>query len=366
MAKIHDMDSQITAEIVYRLIKPNETPKYLIGTNSFAKTAFHHLEKSNVTVKGFINPYTKQETFCHAPVIHSLSQVEKDAIVLICVVESIPTFVKKMMKDSDLCIVDYFSFIKYSGYPITIPYWETFYDSYQYRRDEYDAVYRMLADEESKKVFSDIMDFRLNYNLSAMSDYQTRIEEEYFEPFLHLKEEGEVFCDVGGFDGETSVEFIKRCPKYEMIHFFEPEPHYMESAKFNLIVYDKVKYYQCAASDKKGVLHFHSKGPGSKVADNGELEVHADRIDNMVKSPVTFLKMDVEGSETFAIDGAKETILKNHPRLAICVYHKGADLIDIPYHVFKIRNDYNIYLRHYSDGITETVMFFTPKSHNGE
>ena len=65
MAKIHDMDSQITAEIVYRLIKPNETPKYLIGTNSFAKTAFHHLEKSNVTVKGFINPYTKQETFCH-------------------------------------------------------------------------------------------------------------------------------------------------------------------------------------------------------------------------------------------------------------------------------------------------------------
>lgn len=351
-------------ETVCRFIEPNETPKYLVGTNSLAKTAFHHLEKSNVRVKGFINPYTKQESFCHAPVIHSLSQVEKDAIVLICIVELFPTFVKKMLKDSGLCIVDYFSFIKYSGYPISIPYWETFYDSYQNRRDEYDAVYKMLADEESKKVFSDIIDFRLNYNLSAMSDYQTRLEEQYFESFLHLKEEGEVFCDVGGFDGETSVGFIKRCPKYEMIHLIEPEPHFMELAKFKLIIYDKVKYYQCAASDKKGMLHFLSKGPGSKVADNGEMEVHADRIDNMVKSPVTFLKMDIEGSEALAIDGAKETILKNHPRLAISVYHKGADLIDIPYHVFKIRSDYDIYLRHYSDGISETVMFFTPESHN--
>ena len=352
-------------EIVCRLIEPNETPKYLIGLNSFAEIAFHHLEKSNVTVRGFINPYTKQESFCHTPVIHSLSQVEKDAIVLNCVVELFPAFVKKMLDDSGLCNVDYFSFVKYSGYPITIPYWKTFYDSYQNRRDEYDAVYRMLVDEESKKVLSDIIDFRLNYNLSAISDYQTRMKEQYFEPFLHLKEEGEVFCDVGGYDGETSVEFIKRCPKYEMIHFFEPEPHFMESAKFKLIVYDKVKYYQCAASDKKGMLHFLSKGPGSKVANNGEMEVHADRIDNMVKSPVTFLKMDIEGSEALAIDGAKETILNTHPRLAISVYHKGADLIDIPHQIFKIRSDYDIYLMHYSDGISETVMFFTPKSHNG-
>ena len=87
MAKIHDMDGSITAEIVCRLIKPDETPKYLVGTNSFAETAFHHLEKSNVTVKGFINLFTKQETFCQVPVIHSLSQVEKNAIVLNCVVE---------------------------------------------------------------------------------------------------------------------------------------------------------------------------------------------------------------------------------------------------------------------------------------
>lgn len=62
-------------EIVCRLIEPDETPKYLVGTNSFAETAFHHLEKSNVTIKGFINLNTNQKTFCHTPVIHRLSQV---------------------------------------------------------------------------------------------------------------------------------------------------------------------------------------------------------------------------------------------------------------------------------------------------
>ena len=89
-------------EIVCRLIEPDETPKYLVGTNSFAETAFHHLEKSNVTIKGFINLNTNQKTFCHTPVIHRLSQVEKNAIVLNCVVELYPVFIKKMLDDSGL------------------------------------------------------------------------------------------------------------------------------------------------------------------------------------------------------------------------------------------------------------------------
>lgn len=71
--------------------------------------------------------------------------------------------------------------------------------------------------------------------------------------------------------------------------------------------------------------------------------------------------MDIEGAENEAIEGAKKTIMRCHPVLAISVYHKADDLWKIPNQVLEIRNDYKIYLRHYTEGIAETVMFFVPK-----
>jgi hypothetical protein len=43
------------------------------------------------------------------------------------------------------------------------------------------------------------------------------------------------------------------------------------------------------------------------------------------------------------------------------VYHQASDLWRIPQEIFSIRDDYTIYLRHYTEGVTETVMFFMPK-----
>ncbi|MEQ9566287.1 MAG: FkbM family methyltransferase, partial [Pseudomonadales bacterium] len=61
-----------------------------------------------------------------------------------------------------------------------------------------------------------------------------------------------------------------------------------------------------------------------------------------------------------ALRGARHTILEHHPKLAICVYHRADDFWKIPETVFSIRDDYDLYLRHYTEGVTETVMFFIP------
>tara|TARA_R110000803_G_scaffold119576_1_gene187848 strand:- start:120 stop:293 length:174 start_codon:yes stop_codon:yes gene_type:complete len=37
------------------------------------------------------------------------------------------------------------------------------------------------------------------------------------------------------------------------------------------------------------------------------------------------------------------------------------DLWPIPKTIFNIRDDYNLYLHHYTEGVTETVMFFIPR-----
>jgi hypothetical protein len=76
---------------------------------------------------------------------------------------------------------------------------------------------------------------------------------------------------------------------------------------------------------------------------------------------VTFIKMDIEGSECNALAGAHETICRCHPRLAVAVYHHAGDLWRIPQLVLATRDDYSLYLRHYTEGVVETVMFFIPQ-----
>jgi hypothetical protein len=72
----------------------------------------------------------------------------------------------------------------------------------------------------------------------------------------------------------------------------------------------------------------------------------------------SFVKMGIEGAEGPAIEGARQTILKNHPRLAICVCHRADGFWRIPEQILST----SIYLRHYTEGLTETVMFFMPRN----
>lgn len=85
-------------------------------------------------------------------------------------------------------------------------------------------------------------------------------------------------------------------------------------------------------------------------------------MDSLIEEKVSFVKMDIEGAEAIALKGAKNHILNDHPKLAICCYHKPEDLWKIPEQVMAIRNDYRLYLRHYTDGLHESVMYFIPKT----
>ena len=67
--------------------------------------------------------------------------------------------------------------------------------------------------------------------------------------------------------------------------------------------------------------------------------------------------MDIEGAELEALKGAEETIKRYRPKLAICVYHKPEDIVEIPKYILNINPDYKLYLRHYSDNAGETVLY---------
>jgi hypothetical protein len=99
----------------------------------------------------------------------------------------------------------------------------------------------------------------------------------------------------------------------------------------------------------------------SSITEDGDVMINVDRLDNLSHIAPSFIKIDIEGSEFSAICGAKKVILRNHPRLAISVYHKPGDFWRIPELILGIRDDYDILIRHYTESIYETVMFFLPR-----
>ena len=61
---------------------------------------------------------------------------------------------------------------------------------------------------------------------------------------------------------------------------------------------------------------------------------------------VSFIKFDVEGSELEAIEGARETILRDRPVMKIACYHRSEDVFTLIRKVLSIRPDYKVYMRH--------------------
>ena len=97
---------------------------------------------------------------------------------------------------------------------------------------------------------------------------------------------------------------------------------------------------------------------GSTVSAEGDVQIELTDIDSEVgDDKVTFIKMDIEGAELNALKGACKTILKNRPRLAICIYHKPEDICEIPEYLLSLVPEYRFWIRHYSSNEWETVLY---------
>lgn len=108
-----------------------------------------------------------------------------------------------------------------------------------------------------------------------------------------------------------------------------------------------------------------NSGAASKVSEKGDISITLRSIDSFVKenniSHVDFIKLDIEGCEQEAIEGAKETIKSNTPKLAICLYHRPDDIFNIPLKLSKLYGGYSFYIKHNSDIHYETVLFAIPQ-----
>ena len=238
----------------------------------------------------------------------------------------------------------------------------SFRSDYVQNEAKWRFVESKLADKYSISVLTALMLYRLTGDYSHMAGFSVRFNEQYFDPIVALSDE-EVFVDCGGYDGDTVLEFCSRNPRYNQIHMFEPSPRNFERAKDRLRGLRNLSLIPKGVSDAKTTLAFDpDAGSASSVSATGAVTIDVVAIDQHIPGPVSYIKMDLEGWELQALKGAKRHILEDHPKLAISVYHHPSDFWRIPEYVLGLREDYSIYLRHYSEGWSETVMYFIPRA----
>jgi FkbM family methyltransferase len=173
---------------------------------------------------------------------------------------------------------------------------------------------------------------------------------------------GDTIIDGGAFDGDTAELFLENQPDLKALYLFEPSSANMIKAKDRLKSIEKVEFYEFGLSDKTETVSFSDgHGETNAISADGNALIKTVTIDDVFEGgPVNFIKLDIEGAELRALRGAQKTILRDHPTLAICVYHNARDFWEIPKFVLGLRNDYKLNLRHYTEGWSETVMYFTP------
>lgn len=187
---------------------------------------------------------------------------------------------------------------------------------------------------------------------------------QYFDlPQLQMK--NEYFVDAGAFNGDTSSYFFQHV-KGGHAYVFEPNPEQLASARTRLKAYPHAEFFPYGLYDENQVIRFascSSDAGSAQISPNGDLEIEVRKLDDVLQDrKVTFIKMDIEGSELAALRGAEQIIRRQKPKLAICVYHKPEDMWEIPELLLEYCPQYRFYLRHYSITHTETVLYAIPES----
>ncbi|MGQ0709302.1 MAG: FkbM family methyltransferase [Rhodoferax sp.] len=182
---------------------------------------------------------------------------------------------------------------------------------------------------------------------------------QYFQDFIPINKY-EIFLDGGAFVGDTLGQFLlfnDGC--YSRYYAVEPDERNVgllaEYVEKNSLA--NVELIGAGLWSDCGVLKFSGAGSTeSKVAEDGETVIDVVAIDE-VAPDATFIKMDIEGAEMEALNGARNTILNNRPKLAVCVYHEPSHLWEVPSFIKSIHPEYKIYFRQHNTISTELVMY---------
>lgn len=210
------------------------------------------------------------------------------------------------------------------------------------------------GDAESREVFRAQLLWRLRGDFSAM---KVQAPDQYFPKDLFGLTPNESFVDGGAFDGDT-LRILGN--NFARAWAIEPDP--ANAARLRSAGDPRVTVFECALGAAAGEATFSAeRGVASALSAVGGTRVTIETLDRLLsgQSP-SLLKLDVEGAEQAALQGARLLMERSQPTVAVCLYHRWDDLWKIPLFLKEVLPRHRLFLRaHENDGY-ELVAYAVP------
>lgn len=227
-------------------------------------------------------------------------------------------------------------------------------------RDNISRLYERLSDKASRQTLDAVVGFRLTLDPSVFQGLLAPFP--YCAPDILGFGPDEVMLDGGAFNGDTLALFSELVGnRFRRILAVEPSeaPRLAIAGKYGadprITVIDACLYNDNATigfdTSESRVSAISASGSGCSTVTIDSLEFAGE---------ITFIKLNIEGAESHALEGASKVIRERVPKLAVAVYHTPADLWRIPEEILALRDDYRLLLRQHDSGTIETVLYAIP------
>lgn len=225
---------------------------------------------------------------------------------------------------------------------------------YLSHRADFEHAYSLLADEESRRIYEQVILYKLTGKLCHLKAAESDKETVYRS--LLEAESIRVALDLGAYNGDTIRELSSFAPSLSRVYAMEPDRRSFRKLDEYAETTDghpEVIAVRAAAFSENTVLCFGDEGNrNSSLSATGHAtkatEIEAMTPDSLLGgAKVDYIKYDVEGAEREALMGSAETIAAHRPRLLVSCYHRSEDLFALPLQIHGMRPDYKLYLRRY-------------------
>ncbi len=237
------------------------------------------------------------------------------------------------------------------------------------RIDEILKCVELLDDEESAKIYAEIIESRLA-GYYPLSEFISR-DQYFILPKFRTVSEKEVFVDCGAFVGDSIERYIfTHDGTFGKIFAFEPDiVNYRSLAarverlnKEWALSADKIQLINAGVGLKttEGIIQNHN-GLGTNISEDKSLTGDSIKIyaldDFFQNQRIDFLKADIESFEMDMFQGAEKIIRRDVPKIAVCIYHNASDIYQILLWLNSFNLGYKFAIRHHSPAFSDTVLY---------
>ncbi len=299
-----------------------------------------------------------------------LAEVGPDAPIVVCIYQNGHRFLKTRERLAQLGFKAVFpavllawrhpdSLLPFFGFPVP--------EQIEAGIARYSALFELFQESQSRACLVGQLALRLQ--LDFETEEVSGSASDLPKPVELALSKSYVYVDCGAYDGDSIERLLtSELPTPKRIEAYEPD-----EANFQQLqaycqqlpagLRQGISLNQAAVGEVDGTAAFEQAGNSSShLSEDGDApKVKVVALDDRLNSAERhFIKFDVEGAEASALRGCRRLIRQSSAILAISVYHRPNDLLELPAQLLALNPDYQLFLRsHDVEGI-DTMLYAVP------